>query len=565
MGVTHVFARQAIRSKLDEDGVAREPKVDRGVTGMLFCADRFCARCHWRRRVPGLVTGRGQGPRAPRLEQDVCVVETAQLVGRDGELGQLSDWLLEGAGSEVRGAVLVGGAGVGKTALARAIGRRASDYGRPVNWIQASWLAASTIPLGAFVPALGVFEGDISPANLLARAHAAFGTHGPERPLLIVDDAHLLDTHSAALVEQLVAGERSAAVLTVRHDATTAAITRLWSDEYLKRFDIPALSLDAVEVLLAAMLDGPVDNALTRAVARLSAGNLVILRELVGSALDRGAIAFEGAWRLVGELAASSRLTELVGDRLASLPEAHRRALDLLALAELLPLDLAIALVGHDVLADLEDARLVELMDEHGAHQVTVSHGTYAAVIRSAIGPIRARSLYEALADAAAGSSAAEADAHVALRATRWRLAAGQDPPADELLRAGKLARQAHDLDLAERCGRALLATGLGVDGGLLLADVLMTGGRAQDAEAILIAVEPDATTDEDIVAIAEARGRNLLHGLRDQRGRHQRDGGGACARGLQGSARSVAGSPRGIRLLRRGPARNARPRRTSS
>ena len=441
-----------------------------------------------------------------------------QLVGREPLIERIADWVLGQPNDGARGAVLIGAAGVGKTALARDIARQAADQGRPVNWIQAS-VAASSIPLGAFVPALGSFD-NISPANLLARAHEALGGRDPLlHPLLIVDDAHLLDTHSVALVEQLVVGARSSALLTVRQDEVAPAINRLWRDDHLTRFDVPALSIDAVDLLLTAMLDGPVDNVLTRAVTRLSAGNLVILRELVGSAVDRGAISLQGAWRLVGELAASSRLTELVEARLASLPDAHRRALDLLALAELLPLDLAVALVGNDVLADLEDARLVELMEEHGVRQVTVSHGTYATVLRSAIGPIRARALYEALADAAARTAASDGDAHFALRTTRWRLAAGQDPPAEELLRAGKLARQAHDVELAERCGRALLATGLSVDGGLLLADVLMTSGRAGDAEATLVAIEPDAITDEDIVAVAEARGRNLLHGLRDRTG----------------------------------------------
>lgn len=427
-----------------------------------------------------------------------------EIVGRERELSSLRAALADSARP---GAVIVGPEGVGKTTLARVIAAGGSSA--PGWWIQAT-AAMTPVPFGALAPLLGEVDGHVAPAALLARAHAV-PLPGPGR-VVVFDDAHLLDDLSANFVVQFVARRAAPVLLTIRRDQVVPeAITRLWRDDHLARVEIAPLPPAGVNELLAAMLDGPVDPDLSRTLIDVSGGNLIFLRELVNAGVDSGAIKFEHTWRLAGELTPSNRLTELLETRLRGLPAGHRKALDLLAVADGLPAAMAERLVDTGVLADLEDWSLIGLV----AGRVAVAHGTYARVLRSALGPLKARGLYRILADAAA--SMGPATDHERMQITRWRLAAGIVPEPDELLATGTLARRAYAMDLAEDCGRELLASGRSIDGSLLLADVMMTDGRAAEVEQLLLAVESAATSDDDIVAVAEARGRNFFHGLRDR------------------------------------------------
>src|SRR5262245_15300894 len=85
------------------------------------------------------------------------------------------------------GIVLCGPPGVGKTRLAREALSRLSGCGRPVVWVAAT-RATSAIPFGAV-------------SHLLPTD----GRHLPEFPhgmVVAVDDAHLLDDASAAVIHK---------------------------------------------------------------------------------------------------------------------------------------------------------------------------------------------------------------------------------------------------------------------------------------------------------------------------------------------------------------------------
>lgn len=424
------------------------------------------------------------------------------LVGRDAERAALHRAVV---GTDAAGAILVGAEGVGKTALVRSLLAETKVAG--VRWIQAT-AAMTAVPFGALAPLLGEVDGHVAPAALLARAHAVVATESVGA--VVIDDAHLLDDLSATFVSQLAPRRLGPVVLTARADLPAPdAITRLWRDGELVRIDVDVLAPADVEALLVGLLGGPVERELSRTLVRVSGGNLIFLRELAQAGVASGAIKHEQSWRLVGDLVPSIRLTELLEARLRGLPDDQRRALDLLALADGLSEDLAERLTPTGVLAELEDRRLVVLE----AGRVAVSHGTYARVLRTAIGPIKARRLFRALADAVA--EAGPSTDHERMQSTRWRLAAGDVPTPHELLTTGTLARQAYDMGLAEQCARELLALGREVDGALLLADVMMADGRTAEVEQVLLAASAAAHTDDDIVAVAEARGRNFFHGMR--------------------------------------------------
>jgi hypothetical protein len=211
--------------------------------------------------------------------------------------------------------VLVGAAGVGKSRLAaRAVTEFAGSHA--VLTVHAT-RAARELPFGAVAPLLP----DGSPgANPLGWAGRALLATACDRPLqLAVDDAHLLDAASAALVHQLAA--RAQVMATVRAgEECPEPVTQLWKDDLARRFDLGPFLEEELGEVLAAALGGPVSDAARARFHHLSQGNALYLRELVLSGWD---------WR--GGLTLPDRLAELIAARIGELPGPQAEVLELTA------------------------------------------------------------------------------------------------------------------------------------------------------------------------------------------------------------------------------------------
>ena len=137
--------------------------------------------------------------------------------------------------------------------------RRASrqSSGCAVEWVRATRSAAS-IPLGAFAALLPTGPGAGGGAELLAHAREALAERaGGRRLVLCVDDGHLLDDASAALVHQLVAAGEAFALTTVRRgEPAPDALRALWKDELCALVELGELSRAEVERLLGEALGG---------------------------------------------------------------------------------------------------------------------------------------------------------------------------------------------------------------------------------------------------------------------------------------------------------------------
>jgi tetratricopeptide (TPR) repeat protein len=168
--------------------------------------------------------------------------------------------LLETGVREQAGALLIGSAGVGKTWLARtAADRLASQFDR-VDWVTA---AAPAVPFAAFNHLIDVPDtGKTAAVMRAARESLSDGR------LLIVDDAHLLDKLSAALVYQLAVSGAVKLIVTVAPNGVVAEeISALWRDDLLARVDVEPAGHDdtrqasLVEQFVAA-LPGPAHRVL---------------------------------------------------------------------------------------------------------------------------------------------------------------------------------------------------------------------------------------------------------------------------------------------------------------
>jgi tetratricopeptide (TPR) repeat protein len=209
----------------------------------------------------------------------------------------------------------------------------ASQFGR-VDWVTA---AAPAVPFSAFshlidVPSTG------KTAAVLRHARESLG----DGRLLIVDDAHLLDKLSAALIYQLAVSGAVKLIVTVAPNGPVAdEISALWRDDLLARIDVQPPGHD------------------------------------------------------------DSRQATLVEEFVAALPGSAHRVLEYLAVEDPLSLDDVSALAGREAVADAEAAGAV-VIDED---LVRPAHPLFVDAVRDALGGPDLRRLRTELVDRMAASS----------------------------------------------------------------------------------------------------------------------------------------------------------------
>ncbi|MDX6721293.1 MAG: hypothetical protein QOJ63_3547 [Solirubrobacteraceae bacterium] len=430
------------------------------------------------------------------------------LIGRDRELASACGWL---SARSAGGVVLSGEAGVGKTRLASEIAEVAASSGHAVRWVRATRSAAS-IPLGAFAALLPPLGGAVTgTAELLARARHAVVAGGGGM-LLCVDDAHLLDDASAALVHQLVAAEDLFVVITIRRgEHAPDAVQALWKDELCGLVELGELSREDAQRLLGEVLGAAVDGRSVNLLWQMTRGNALFLRELILYGVEQDVLVEDGGiWRWRGDVAVGMRLAELVATRLTGLAPAALGVLELVAVGA--PLEVGLL---HSVetaqLDALERRGLIERLNDRRRRYVDVAHPLHGEVIRGRLTRTRLEAIEQRLAGAVQASGARRrADV---LRVATWRLECGGEGEGDLFVRAAEQALAGLDWALAERLALAALPDG-GFRARLALARARAGAGRAADAEELLGALEREAGVDGERLAVAIARASNLFWGL---------------------------------------------------
>jgi DNA-binding NarL/FixJ family response regulator len=429
------------------------------------------------------------------------------LIGRDEELAFLEDAM---SGSEVAGVVIAGAAGVGKTRLASEVLAAAQARGLATRWAVATQ-AASAIPFGALAQLLPD-GGEHAPnqAQLLRRAGSALQTQAGSRRLVLgVDDAHLLDGLSAALVHQLAATSAVFVLVTVRTGKPVPdPILAIWKDGLAERLELQALSRDEVDQLVSAILGGEVDALTLHRLWTATVGNSLLLRELVLAGLERGELRQrDHLWRWSGPLGVTPRLGDVIEARLGRLEAPQRAVLELVAAGEPLGPSVLDELTGPGTIEGLE-RRSLAVIEQHGRRlEVRLAHPLYGEVLRRHTPVLRARTVRTQLADAieALGMRRRED----LLRIATWRLdTAGRSRP-DLMTAAARRASNADDV-LAERLAQAAVQVGGGFDAGLALGRALYGQRRFGEAETLLASLAELAVTGQQQVDLAIQRSDTL-------------------------------------------------------
>ncbi|WP_162950998.1 LuxR family transcriptional regulator [Streptomyces sp. CC0208] len=304
-------------------------------------------------------------------ERDTKTLELPwPFTGREEELELVRRSLAGGR----QGMVVTGPAGRGKTRLVtEAV--RGTDCARVAGTPETRGL-----PFAAFAHLLPETESLHRAVQLLSSVR-----------LLLVDDAHLLDDVSAALVHQLAVHGRTRLLVVATDGARVpGAISRLWTGELLPRLALEPLPREETARLLAAGAGGPEALTVNR-LYRLCRGDLRLLRELVDAVRERGPLhrvadSAEWAWR--GPVPITATVRERAAHLLDRAGPGERETLDRLAFGEPFPMD--VDTLDLDALEALETDGLVHV-DEQGAARL--AHPLHGPVLRAAAGRLRARRL----------------------------------------------------------------------------------------------------------------------------------------------------------------------------
>ncbi|MBB5168165.1 LuxR family transcriptional regulator [Mycobacterium sp. AZCC_0083] len=426
------------------------------------------------------------------------------LTGRDEECGLITE-LIEGA--EYRGVVLAGGAGVGKSRLAREVAGTVAAEGWSVRHVAAT-ATGRLVPLGAFAQWTDDFEG--TPLALARRVIGALTTGSDSsRLLVVVDDAHLLDELSALVLHQLVLQRAAVVVATMRSGQPAPdAVTALWKDGLIRRVEVQPLSHRETGELLRAVFGLPPDRDCEDRMWRLTAGNVLFLQQIVEHEDRAGRLVRERGWcRWQGRPEVSSSLVELVEQQIGAVRESVRDVVDMVAVAEPVDWHCLSTLVDQGALEEAEQRELIRTEED----AVYVGHPLYAEVRLDQCGPLRLRRLRGLVAAAMKNGSE---PANVVRRGLLWL---ESDLPSDpEVLSAAATAASSLlDFDLAARLSRAADESGVGVEARVHLAYNLLMSQQGGDAAMVIDSIATDEVSESAFINDVILRAANLLWTMR--------------------------------------------------
>ncbi|MCA5923714.1 LuxR C-terminal-related transcriptional regulator [Curtobacterium oceanosedimentum] len=364
---------------------------------------------------------------------------------------------------------IVGAPGLGKSTVAARVTDRVAardGTGRTVVVPITAVAASRSMPFEVIAERFGELPASISELSDDSTAEerlAAIADLADRDVLLRVDDADHLDAVSARYVAWLVRRQGARLVLTCRDfTALKEPLRALWQDDLLERIDLQPLTLHETTSLVTEALGSPLEIASAERVHRATAGNPLYLREVVRAARTSGALDHTATgWYWRGRVTASDSLSDMYRTELGALPEDLRDVVDIVALADPIPLGRLLGLVsGGDVdrVVALGLVRIDALED--GAAVVRPSHPLVGEVIRTLV-PVARRTALFARANAFRADRPEGAPPAARLRAVLWSLECGVLPSVDQLVDAAQVAVRLQEYESGIALASAALRTTL--------------------------------------------------------------------------------------------------------
>ncbi|MGW4461305.1 LuxR C-terminal-related transcriptional regulator [Micromonospora sp. NPDC004704] len=440
------------------------------------------------------------------------------FVGRAAEIDRLT---AAATSSRGRGLIFSGDAGIGKSRLLReAVKRLPAD--RFAVWHASGNIATGGLPLGGLAQVLPADQpAGLSAAGVLRWALDALHQQAAGRTIVLaIDDAHLLDQSSAALVYLIAHAENAKVFCTVRiGEEIPLSIRALWRDDLVEHAELSPMGPPEAHDLLNEMLGGQLDGISADRLYRYSQGNALMLRELVIASMTSNELVQSEfgtwTWTRSGPVELAPSLEELIDTRIGQLSPGVRQVLELVALGE--PIGLRLLQNATDEL-DVETAQergLIREFRDDRRTNVQLAHPLYGDLVRKRCPATRARRLKAELADLLQTTGNKRRDDVLRLAVLRLDSGTAQDPVL--LLEAAVQAFGRFDVPLAARLARAALDTGGGFDAAELLATILMFTDQPEKAITVLDGIVDQVDSDERRGRYLTVRGMVTYWGLSQQ------------------------------------------------
>lgn len=437
---------------------------------------------------------------------------TWPLTGRIGQMKVIESAI---AATEVAGVVVSGGAGVGKSRVAREALRAAGTRGCETRWVVGA-SSARSIPLGAFT---AWTQSSATDTVQLVRGviDSLTATTSSGRVVVAVDDAQLLDDLSTFVVHQLVQRSAAKVILTIRDgESIPSALQEISTAGQFERVEIPPLSLAETTALLTGVLGRPVEPTAVQRLWKLTGGNALYLRNIVEQEVADGRLAeHRGTWLWIGDPVLPPDLIGLVETRIGTLPASVGDVVDVLAVAEPLDLSVLSRLADPAAIEEAEIRGLISLEMTGTSIQARVAHPIYGEVRRRRASMTRLRRLRGLAATELAGSADSD-DVRGAVKRATLSLESDLAPDPDLLVQAAHGAVWLADLHLADRLAEAAVAAGTAPEPAFVRAHALSWLARGEEADAVLNAVAAGELTEVERARLAFLRASNVLWALGD-------------------------------------------------
>jgi DNA-binding NarL/FixJ family response regulator len=410
------------------------------------------------------------------------------------------------------GVLVAGGAGVGKTRLLREVIEGQTDS--RVELVTATE-SARPLPFGALAHLLPEDLGAIDRVDLLAVIGRHLVRRAEGRSLIVaVDDMHLLDAFSAALVHHIATASLAKVLLTLRSgEPAPDALTALHRDGIVSRLELRPISRVDFDALVQGALEGTTESFTLDRIWAVTQGNVLFARELISDALGAGTLVVDrGMWCWTGGLGVAPRLRETMAARLGSLSPMERSFLEVLAVGEPLSLASTERLAPGVSVPDLERRSLLTTESADQRTLVRLAHPIFSETLRAGLSVSLRRQINHDLAEDLANAS--DEQPGDALRLALLREAAGEAAEPGLLAEAARNANLLSDHALAERLARASARGGYGFGAHLQLGLALMGQRRFEESEAVIVTLVGTEPDDDARERLADAAAQVLGHGL---------------------------------------------------
>lgn len=387
------------------------------------------------------------------------------------------------------GVLLVGSAGTGKTAVAKAAVRELRPSGPVIRLTATPALAA--VPFGALAPYLSNLPAsELDSFAAVVKAMTVRLKAEAKRPLFVVDDAQCLDHGTIQLLARAAATGAASILATSRpgHKIPDEFLA-LWGDGIIAKFDLAVLSRAGTHQLCVQVLRADVSPWVSALFHEMAQGNPLMLMSLIQHSRTSGALGRRhGVWYLLSTPdVAGVPAADLVDQQLRSLTPEEKTVATIVALAGPLSLGQTLRLSGPKIVDALDMAGIISISPGYD-RVVRPASSIVGEIIRHRVPAARSSVLR---ASVLALPSAAAALPGSALNRLRWSLDCGVEIPPGQLLLAAVSSNVALDPASASRAASAVRDKGFLPDARLQLAYSQFILGRPEAAAGYLQSARP--------------------------------------------------------------------------